>query len=93
MTVIADVPPMPSLVAVIVADPTATPVTRPLLSVAADSLLFAQVTTRDSGLPFASFGVAVSCTVCPTSTAADDGVTSTEATGTGGGGSWDAHSP
>src|SRR4029077_3874498 len=84
VTVTLDVPLCPSLVAVMVAEPAATPVTSPLpFTVAADVLLLAQVTTRPvSGLPFASFGVAVSCTVCPTNTLAGDGVTVTEATGT-----------
>src|SRR6185503_15099050 len=36
-----------------------------------------------NGLPFASFGVAVSWTVAPTATLAEAGVTVTEATGTG----------
>src|SRR4029077_6110584 len=84
-TVIADVPLLPSDVAVIVAVPTATAVTSPLPSTVATAvLLLAQVTTRpDSGLPFASFGVAVSCTVSPTTTLAGAGVTVTEATGAG----------
>src|SRR3989442_1240523 len=61
VTVIAAVPLCPSLVAVIVATPAATAVTRPLpFTVAAAVLLLAQVTVRpDSGLPLASFGVAV----------------------------------
>src|SRR5438477_103883 len=36
-----------------------------------------------NGLPFASLGVAVSCTVLPTATPAVAGVTVTDATGTG----------
>ena len=44
VTVIADVPDLPELVAVIVAEPTATPVTTPLaLTVAALELLVVQV--------------------------------------------------
>src|SRR5713101_2714521 len=84
VTVIAAVPLWPSLVAVIVAVPTAAPVTSPLaVTVATDVLELAQVTVRPvSGAPFASFGVAVSCTVDPTSTVADAGATVTEATGT-----------
>src|SRR5207302_922533 len=84
VTVMADVPPCPSLAAVIVAEPAATPVTRPLLlTVAIAVLLLAQVTTRpDSGLPLASFGVAVSCAVVPSFTEAAAGATVTEATGT-----------
>ena len=84
VTVIAAGPLCPSLVAVIVADPATTPVTRPLpFTVATAMLLLAQVTTRPaSGVPLASLGVAVSCTVCPTGTLADAGLTVTEATGT-----------
>src|SRR5206468_1117605 len=83
VTVTTDVPLLPSDVAVIVAEPIAAAVTSPLLStVAADALSVDQVITRpDNGLPFASFGVAVSCTVCPTTTLAGDGLTVTEATG------------
>src|SRR6266566_2334930 len=78
------VPLCPSLVAVIVADPAATPDTSPLpLTVATDVLLLDHVTVRPvSGLPFASFGVAVSCTVWPTPTLAEAGLTVTDATGT-----------
>ena len=55
----------PSLVAVIVADPAATPVTRPPVDTAATAgALDTQVITRPlNGLPVASFGVAVSWTV------------------------------
>src|SRR5947207_448722 len=85
VTVIAAVPLLPSLVAVIVAVPTACAVTSPLaLTVATAWLLLAQVTTRpDSGVPFASFGVAVSWTVAPMSTLAVAGLTLTVATGAG----------
>src|SRR5207247_11230696 len=84
LTVIAAVPLLPSLVAVIVTDPAATPKTSPLaLTVAMAVLLLAHVTVRpDSRLPAESFGVAVSCTVCPTSTEAVAGLTVTDATGT-----------
>src|SRR2546425_7353374 len=84
VTVTVDVPLCPSLVAVILAEPAVTPLTSPLpFTVAADVLSLAHVTTRPvSGLPLASFGVAVSCTVCPTCTLAGDGLTVTEATGT-----------
>src|SRR6266516_350047 len=84
VTVIAAVPLLPSLVAVIVAGPAALPVTSPLaLTVASAVLLLAQVTVRPlSGFPFASFGVAVSCTVWPTCTDAVAGLTVTAATGT-----------
>jgi len=83
VTVMLAVPLLPSLVAVIVAEPTAPAVTSPPPStVATDVLLLDQVTTRpDSGLPLASFGVAVSCTVCPVATLAEAGATVTEATG------------
>src|SRR5206468_4102747 len=74
----------PSLVAVIVAAPAVTPVTTPLpLTVATAVLLLPQLTGRpDNGLPLASFGVAVSCTVWPTGTDAVLGLTVTDATGT-----------
>src|SRR5712691_409091 len=78
-------PVIPSLVALIVAVPAATPVTRPPVdTVATPRALDAHVTVRPlSGLPFASFGVAVSCTVCPTITLGDAGLMLTDATGTG----------
>src|SRR2546429_756036 len=83
VTVTLDAPLLPSDVAVIVAEPAVTPLTSPVpFTVATAVLLLDQVTTRpDNGLPFASFGVAVSCTVCPTCTLAREGVTVTEATG------------
>src|SRR6266480_4244648 len=82
-TVMLDVPLFPSLVAVIVAEPAVPPVTSPLPStLATDVLLLDQVTARPaSGFPFASFGVAVSCTVAPVATVAAPGVTVTETTG------------
>src|SRR5256885_9233554 len=84
VTVMADVPLCPSLVAVIVADPAATPLTYPVPETAATApLLVAQVTTRPlRAVPFASFGVAVNGAVVPTVTAAAAGLTVTEATGT-----------
>src|SRR6266576_148212 len=84
VTVIAAVPLCPSLVAVIVAEPAAIPVTRPLgLTVAAAVLSLDHVTVRpDRVLPFASLGVALSCTVFPAATRAEAGETATEATGT-----------
>src|SRR5207302_2625354 len=84
VTVIAAVPLCPSLVAVIVADPGATPVTVPSTSATApDVLLLDHVPVRpDSGLPLASCGVAVSCADCPAEIVADAGVTLTDATGT-----------
>src|SRR5439155_7616485 len=85
VTVTDEVPLFPSLVAVIVADPGVTPETSPLLLTAAtDVLELDHVTVRpERGAPLASFGVAVSCTVCPACTEAVGGVTSTDATGTG----------
>src|SRR5205809_476727 len=84
VTVIAAAPLCPSLVAVIVAEPAAPPVTSPLaLTVATAVLLLAHVTVRPANrLPFASFGVAVSCTVWPTCTDAEAGLTVTDATST-----------
>src|SRR3989454_191350 len=75
-TVIAAVPLWPSLVAVIVADPTATPVTRPLAeTVATAPLLVVQVTVRPlSRLPFASLRMAVSGTAPPTNTSGPAGL-------------------
>src|SRR5438552_6627287 len=86
VTVIDEVPLLPSLVAVIVAVPGVTPDTSPLLlTVAAAVLELDQVTVRpERGAPLASFGVAVSCTVCPACTDAEGGVTSTDATAGGG---------
>src|SRR5438034_1374752 len=81
-TVTAAVPLFPSLAAVIVAAPGLTPVTIPLADTVATPLLpLDQVTVRPvSGLPLASFGVAASCTVCPTDTLAEAGLTLTDAT-------------
>src|SRR5213080_1973687 len=88
VTVIAAVPLFPPLVAVIVANPAAPPVTSPVaLTEARLGALLAQVTTRPlSGLPRESCGVAVSRTVCPTGTLAGARLTVTEATGAGRGG-------
>ena len=85
VTVAAAVPAFPSLVAVIVAVPAATPFTSPLLlTVAILVLLLAHVTVRPvSAVPAESFGVAVSCAVCPTVRLAVAGATATEATGIG----------
>src|SRR6266581_3152028 len=84
VTVTAAVPLFPSLVAVIVAAPLATPVTRPPVDTAATAgALDAQVISRpDSGIPFASSSVAVSCAVCPSGIPAEAGLTLTDATGT-----------
>src|SRR3989442_1475226 len=84
VTVTTAAPLFPSLVAVIVAVPAPTPLTSPLpLTVATDALLVVHVTTRPpSGVPLASFGVAVSCAVAPTGTLAVAGLSATDATGT-----------
>src|SRR5207253_7117292 len=73
----------PSLVAVIVAVPTPEAVTNPVaLTVATEPLSLDQVTVRPvRTLPFASFGVAVSCEVCPVCRLIDAGLTVTVATG------------
>src|SRR5437016_1136599 len=82
VAVMAVVPLLLSLVAVIVAAPAATPVTRPFPFTAATALLpLDQLIVRpDSGFPFASSGVPVSCSVWPTGTVADAGLTTTDAT-------------
>src|SRR5439155_11875418 len=78
-----DVPLLPSLVAVIVADPAELPVTKPpLLTAATDVLLLDHVTTRPvSVLPARSFVTAESCCMPPTTVLADAGLTVTDATG------------
>src|SRR5947207_15688106 len=67
-TVTFALPAFPSLVAVIVADPAALLVARPLGRTLATAVwLLAQVTVRPVGaLPADSFGCSVSCTVCTT---------------------------
>src|SRR2546426_12633601 len=77
------VPLWPSLVAVMVTAPATTPVTSPLLLTVAIVLsLDDQLIARPvKGLPLASRGVAVSCTVCPIATVPELGVTVTAATG------------
>src|SRR5947207_618883 len=84
VTVMAEVPFFPSLVAVMIALPADPPVTRPLeLTVATEALLVDHVTTRPVRVaPAASFVTAVSCCVAPTTMLADAGPTITEATGT-----------
>src|SRR5919198_174677 len=84
LTVIAAVPLLPSLVAVIVAEPAATAVTRPVAdTVAMPEALVVHVTARPvSTLPAESLVVAASCCVCPTTRPAEAGVTVTDATGT-----------
>src|SRR6266566_6793414 len=83
VTVIAARPFFPSLVAVIVAAPAASAVTRPLAeTVATPGALLDHVTVRPiNTLPAESFVVTLSCTLAPTRTAADAGATVTEATG------------
>ena len=84
VTVIDAAPLLPSALAVMVAAPAATPLTRPLLlTVAKAVLLLAQLTGRPvSGLPAASWGTALSCIVAPDWTLAELGLTTTDATGT-----------
>ena len=84
VTVTAAVALFPSLVAVIVAEPTARPLTTPLGdTVAIALLLVAHVTVRPgSTFPLASLATALSCCVEPTDTLTDAGLTPTEATGT-----------
>src|SRR5439155_7614044 len=86
VTLTVAVPLLPSLVAVIVTGPPAAfPVTSPVASTLATAALpLSQVIVRPvSGLPFASFGVAVSCAVPATGMLDDGGVTVTDATGMG----------
>ena len=81
-TVIADSPALPSAVALMVAEPAATPVTRPLVDTVArlGSLVDHVIVRPVSGVPAASFATAIrrSVSVGPIVTAA--GVTITEAT-------------
>ncbi len=79
------VPDFPSLVAVIVAVPTAAAVTNPeALTVALVASDDAQLIVRPgSTVPPTSKSVALSCCVVPTITVGAEGVTVTEATGTG----------
>src|SRR5205809_198118 len=81
----AAAPLCPSEVAVIVVEPAATPVPRPLLlTVAAAVLELVHVTVRPAnGLPNASRVIAAYCAVCPTPIVAVGGVTVTAATGSG----------
>ncbi len=84
VTVTLAVPSTPSTVAVMVAVPTSAACTRPFPSTpATGESLEAHVTVRPvSGLPPASRGVAVSCTVAPDASVVAGGVTSTLATDT-----------
>ena len=78
------VPLCPSLVAVIVTAPAATPVTSPVadtLAIAAFELVHV-ITRPVNTFPAASFGVALSCCVAPIDNVADAGLTATEATET-----------
>src|SRR3989475_12895183 len=83
VTVIVAVLLLPSLVAVIVAEPGVTPATRPLpLTVATLVLPLDHVTVRPVSVPPPkSLGVAASCSVCPTRMLAVAGEIVTEATG------------
>src|SRR2546426_8997695 len=82
-TVMATVPLLPSLVAVMVAAPTATPVTSPLVSTRATdvSLLDHRITRLESVLPFPSSGIALSCNDWPAAIVAQAGLAATAATG------------
>jgi hypothetical protein len=75
LTVMLAVPLFPSLVAVIVALPAATPLTRPLdETVAIDALELDHAICRpERTLPVASVSIAPNCTVFPVSTLALDG--------------------
>ena len=79
-----DDPDFPSLVAVIVAVPSATPLTSPVVDTVAMLLLLEpHVTTRSvTTVPFASLTTAVSCVVDPLLTLVGEGVTVTVPTGT-----------
>src|SRR5881398_2237239 len=83
MTIKLAVPLLPSLVAVIVAEPALTLVTRPdAFAFATAVLLLAHITTRWlRGPPLASLRVAINCTVWPASTVAEAGLTATAPTG------------
>jgi len=84
VTLTVDEPLIPSLVALMVAEPGATPVTSPaLLTTATEGALLPQVTTRPlNAAPAPSRGVAVSCVVAPAGIEPDAGVTETDATAT-----------
>src|SRR5207248_10254169 len=84
----AAVPLTVSLVAVIVADPAANAVTKPpLVTLTLPTLELVQATIRPvRRLPLASFSVALSWSVWPTTRLPAAGVTDTVETATGGGG-------
>jgi hypothetical protein len=87
LTVIDALADCPSLVAVIVVAPTATPVTTPaLVTVARLTSALDHVTVRDRAFPAASRGVATSVTVAVGTSVAVDGVIETDATAAGVGG-------
>jgi hypothetical protein len=85
VTVMAEVPLLPSLVAVIVADPAVCDVTSPVASTdATEGSVDVQATARPvKMLSPASFATAESCCVEPATSVAVDGLTDTLATGTG----------
>src|ERR1043166_2765197 len=82
VTVTAEVPVNPPLIAVMVADPAATAVTSPLAeTVATEVLLLLQPKLwPERVLPAASFATPVSCTVLPAARLAVAGVTETDVT-------------
>src|SRR5437763_213903 len=84
VTVTVAEPLVPPLAAAIVADPAATPVTRPLeLTVATELLLLDHVIARPVRmLPLASLRIAVAWSVAPTATLVEARLTVTDATGT-----------
>jgi hypothetical protein len=83
VTVIEDVPLTPSLIAVMVALPTANALTRPVAeTLAIDGALEVQVVVLSvSVLLLASVSVAMSCSALPATTLTDPGLTLTAATG------------
>jgi hypothetical protein len=85
VTVIVAVPVLPSLVAVIVALPGATPVTSPLDDTVAmaGALDVKEIGRPVSAFPWSSVTCAPSCTVCPTVTLACPGEMMTALTGFG----------
>src|SRR5437764_656621 len=85
VTVTVAEPLVPPLAAAIVADPAATPVTRPLeLTVATELLLLDHVIARPVRmLPLPSLRIAVAWSVAPTATLVEARLTVTDATGTG----------
>jgi hypothetical protein len=78
---IVDVPVLPPAVAVTLAEPAATPVTRPLLETVATAV-FDDTHVNDVAEPD-GFGVVTSCAVPPAATVEDDGARDTDLTGAG----------